>query len=163
MGLPVVPLRAGTRKGDKFYKQAQAAQIKKDWDQALQLYMQAVDEDPRDTGYLIGLQQARFQAAALHVDRGQKDRADGKLQEAIGEFQKAVIADPSSALALQELKRTQDMLRKPPATAEGRTLTPVEQIRNSNRRCGGFLRSSSTTSPHACCMKASARSPASPR
>jgi general secretion pathway protein D len=125
----VVPLKAGTRKGDKLYKQAQAAQLKKNWDQALQLYMEAVDEDPRDTGYLIGLQQARFQAAALHVERGQKDRSDGKLQEAIGEFQKAIIADPSSALALQELKRTEEMLRKPNATAEGRTLTPVEQIR----------------------------------
>jgi general secretion pathway protein D len=123
------PLRAATRKGDRFYKQAQAAQIKKDWDAALQFYMQAVDEDPRDTGYLIGLQQARFQASAKHVDQGQKVRADGKLEEAIGEFQKAINADPSSAMALQELKRTQDMLRQPPATAGGRTLTPVEQMR----------------------------------
>jgi general secretion pathway protein D len=122
-------LEAGTRKGDRFYKQAQAAQVKKDWDLALELYRQAVDQDPRDSGYLIGLQQSRFQASAMHVDRGQKSRADGRLEEAVSEFQKAIVADPSSALALQEMKRTQDMLRKPPATAEGRTLTPVEQIR----------------------------------
>ncbi|HYV61271.1 MAG TPA: hypothetical protein VE958_01275, partial [Bryobacteraceae bacterium] len=124
-----LPVEARTRKGDQFLKQAQAAQLKKDWDTALQFYLQAADEDPRDTAYLIGLQQARFQAANMHVERGQNKRADGKLEEAIGEFQKAVISDPSSALALQELKRTQDMLRKPPATAEGRTLTPIEQIR----------------------------------
>jgi len=125
-----LPVEARTRKGDQFLKQAQAAQLKKDWDTALQFYLQAADEDPRDTAYLIGLQQARFQAANMHVERGQNKRADGKLEEAIGEFQKAVISDPSSALALQELKRTQDMLRKPPATAEGRTLTPIEQIRS---------------------------------
>ena len=118
-----------TRKGDKFFKQAKAAEIKKDWDLALQLYRQAADEDPRDSGYLIGLQRARFQSSAMHVDRGQKVRADGKIEEAISEFQKAIIADPSSAIALQELKRTQDMLRTPPPTAEGRVLTPVEQIR----------------------------------
>jgi general secretion pathway protein D len=129
IGLVVLPTEAKTRKGDRFYKQAQEAELKKDWDRALEFYQQAVEEDGRDTGYLIGQQRARFQASAMHVERGQNSRAEGKLEEAIGEFQKAIIADPSSALALQELKRTQDMLRQPPATAEGRTLTPVEQIR----------------------------------
>jgi general secretion pathway protein D len=127
-----VLLDAATRKGDKFFKQAKTAEIKKDWDLAVDLYKQAADEDPRDSGYLIGLQRARFQSSAMHVDRGQKIRADGNLAEAIGEFQKAVVADPSSAIALQELKRTQDMLRSPTATDGGRTLTPVEQMRRES-------------------------------
>jgi general secretion pathway protein D len=135
-----LPGEARTRKGDQFLKQAQAAEIKKDWDLALQLYMQAVDEDPRDTGYLIGLQRVRFQTASVHVARGQNSRADGKLDEAIGEFQKAIIADPSSAIALQELKRTQDMLRAPTPTADGRTLTPLEQVRReSNQQIESML------------------------
>ena len=46
----------------------------------------------------------------MHVNAGQKLRADGKLEEAMAEFQKALIADPSSAIALQEIKRTQQML-----------------------------------------------------
>ena len=124
-----VPLGARTRKGDRFYKQAREGEIKKDWDTALQFYLQAVDEDPKDTGYLIGSQKARFQTANRHVELGQTRRAEGKLDEAIAEFQKAFAADPSSALAVQELKRTQDMLRRPQASAEGRTLTPVEQVR----------------------------------
>jgi len=123
------PGQAGTRKGDKLFKQAQAAEARKDWDLALQFYKQAVDEDPRDSGYLIGMQRSRFQASSMHVDRGQKSRADGKLEEAIAEFQKAIIADPSSAIALQELKRTQDMLNAPTSSAGGRVLTPVEQMR----------------------------------
>ena len=53
------PGQAGTRKGDKLFKQAQAAEVRKDWDVALQLYKQAVDEDPRDSGYLIGMQRRR--------------------------------------------------------------------------------------------------------
>src|SRR5579862_950154 len=127
-----VLLDAATRKGDKIFKQAKAAEVKKDWDLALDLYKQAANEDPRDSGYLIGLQRARFQSSAMHVDRGQKVRADGKIEEAISEFQKAIIADPSSAVALQELRRTQDMLRVPPSTTQGRVLTPVEQIRRDS-------------------------------
>src|SRR5438128_265059 len=101
-------VEAKTRKGDRLLKQAQEAELKKDWDMALQFYMQCVEEDPKDTGYLIGLQRARFQTAVMHVERGQNLRAEGKLQEAITEFQKAVVADPSASLALQELKRTQE-------------------------------------------------------
>ena len=100
-----LPGQAGTRKGDKFFKQARAAELKKDWDAALQFYKQAVDEDPRDSGYLIGMQRSRFQASSMHVDRGQKIRAEGNIQDAIAEFQKAIIADPSSAIALQDLRR----------------------------------------------------------
>jgi general secretion pathway protein D len=124
-----VALEARTRKGDRSYHQAQTAELKKDWDSAVQFYLDAVEEDPKDTGYVIGLQKARFQAAGMHVERGQARRADGKLEEAMAEFQKAISSDPSSAIALQELKRTQDMLRRPPPTAEGRTLTPAEQVR----------------------------------
>ena len=124
-----LPGEARTRKGDKFLKQAQAAEIRKDWDLALQLYKEAVDEDPRDSGYLIGMQRSRFQASQMHVQRGQKSRAEGKMDEALREFQTAIVADPSSAIALQELKRTQDMLRSPTASAGGQVLTPVEQIR----------------------------------
>jgi len=128
------PIQAGTRKGDRFYKQAQTAEVKKDWDLALALYKQAVDEDPRDSGYLIGMQRSRFQASSMHVVKGQKDRADGNIQESISEFQKAIVADPSSAIALQELKRTQDMLRTPAATVGGKSLTPVEQIRRESNQ-----------------------------
>lgn len=126
MGLPAT---GRTRKGDRYLKQAQAAENKKDWDLALQLYMQALDEDPRDSGYVIGLQRVRFQAAAMHVQRGQRSREQGNLQDAINEFQRAVAADPSSPVALQELKRTQEMLRQPAASSGGRTLTPAEQVR----------------------------------
>ena len=124
-----LPMAGGTRKGDRYLKQAQAAENKKDWDTALQFYMQALDEDPRDAGYLIGYQRVRFQTAAMHVDRGQRLRSDGKIQEAINEFQRAIVADPSSAMALQELKRTQDLLRQPSAATGGQVLTPVEQVR----------------------------------
>ena len=103
-------LEAKNKKGDKFLKDGQAAETKGDWDTALRLYQQAVDENPADPSYLIAMRHARFEAGQMHVDKGQKLRSDGKVQEAVGEFQRAIIADPASAIGLQELKRTQQML-----------------------------------------------------
>jgi general secretion pathway protein D len=104
-------LEAGGGKNDKqLFKEAQAAEQRKDWDKALELYLQALDKKPADPEYLIAMRRARFQAGEMHVSLGQKLRSDGKLKEAMGEFQKALIADPSSSMAIQEMKRTQQMI-----------------------------------------------------
>jgi general secretion pathway protein D len=122
-------LEAGNRKGDKLLKQGQAAEAKGDWDAALDFYEKAVDEGPTDPAYLIAMRRARFEDGQMHVNRGQKIRSEGKVQEAYQEFQKALVADPSSDIAIQELKRTQQMLEGAKAGAAQTGLTPVEQVR----------------------------------
>src|ERR1700681_3420279 len=127
--LLVTGLEARTRKGDKLVKDGRAAEARSDWDTALALYEQAVDQDPSDIGYLVPMRKARFESGQKHVDTGQKLRAEGKLEAAVQEVQKALIADPSSAIALQEIKRIQEMLRAPARTgakADERGLTPAE-------------------------------------
>src|SRR5438093_8706629 len=54
----------------------------------------------------------RFLAAASHVHRGQLLREAGKLDEALAEFQKATAIDPSSFIAQQEIRRTQQMIQE---------------------------------------------------
>ncbi|HEY4362406.1 MAG TPA: cohesin domain-containing protein [Bryobacteraceae bacterium] len=103
-------LVAKNRKGEQLLKQGAAAQLQGDWDKALDLYRQAVDTAPNDSAYVIAMRRAAFEAGQRHVETGQKLRSDGKVAEALQEFQKAILADPSSAIALQELKRTQPML-----------------------------------------------------
>lgn len=127
---------ARTRKGDKLLKDGRAAEAKGDWDAALTLYEQAVDQDPADIGYLVPMRKARFEAGQKHVDAGQKLRSEGKLEQAMQEFQKALVADPSSAIALQEMKRIQDMLAapaRPGAKVEDRGLTPSERARRQSQ------------------------------
>src|ERR1700722_2069984 len=97
-------------KGDKDFKAAEAAATKLDWDKALQLYMTALDKNPNNPAYTIGMRRARFQAGQMHVNLGQKLRTSGKVEEAMAEFQRAIVADPSSSIAIQELKRTQEIL-----------------------------------------------------
>ncbi|MSV35066.1 MAG: hypothetical protein EXQ47_05635 [Bryobacterales bacterium] len=127
-------LQAKTRKGDRFLRDGRLAEAKGDWDTALQLYEQAYDEDPMDAGYMAVMRRGRFQTSQKHVDAGQKLRTTGQLEEALQEFQKALIADPSSAIALQEIKRVQDMLAAGTANVrpEDRGLTPAERIRRDS-------------------------------
>jgi general secretion pathway protein D len=133
--LLVSGLYAKNRKADKLLKDGIAAEAKGDWDKALDLYEKAVDLDPSDIAYLVPMRKARFEAGQAHVKAGQKLRMDGRLEEAVQEFQKALVADPSSAIALQEVKRIQTMLSAPRtgARVEDRGLTPAELTRRQSQ------------------------------
>ncbi len=120
---------ARTKKGDKLLKEGRVAEQKKDWDKALDLYEKALSEDPSDTGYEICVRRVRFQAAQAHVNAGQKLRHEGKVTEALSEFEKAYAMDPSSAIAEQELRRTLEMIdrnNRSQAKPEDRGLTAAE-------------------------------------
>lgn len=121
-------------KGDKDFKAAQVAATRQDWDKALDLYMQALDKNPNNSAYTIGMRGARFQAGQMHVNRGQKLRSDGKVEEAMAEFEKAIVADPSSSIAIQESHRTNAMLneKKPGLKPGEAALTPAERERKSS-------------------------------
>src|ERR1035438_9591612 len=103
-------IQAKTKQGEKDFKAGQAAEAKGDWDGAVTLYQKASDEAPAELGYQIAMRRARFQSGQKHIEAGVKLRGDTKIQEAVQEFQKAIVTDPSSSLAIQELKRTQQML-----------------------------------------------------
>jgi general secretion pathway protein D len=118
-------------KGASDYKDAQAAEIRLDWDRALRSYMSALDKDPTNTTYAIAMRRARFQASQMHVNQGQKLRVGGKLVEALGEFQKALIADPSSAIAIEEIKRAQAALEE--NAADGLTSAERAQAEADNK------------------------------
>jgi len=117
----VVTLPAIADKAKSLFVQGQDAEAHQNYEAAYDLYRQAYDLKPRDLRYRAAFERARFEAAASIVHRGQKLREEGKLQEAVAEFQKAVAIDPSSFIAQQELKRTlrlmNDMQNPPPQAA----------------------------------------------
>jgi len=84
----------------------------------------------------LGERRVRFQVGMLHVEAGQKLRQAGKLGEALVEFQKAFAVDPSSAIALQEIRRTTealDQMRKGPASPGDKPMTAVEQAQKQSQ------------------------------
>ncbi|MCX6593365.1 MAG: cohesin domain-containing protein [Acidobacteria bacterium] len=104
--------QARTRKGDKALKAGDVAEAQQDYGAALEHYEEALKTDPRDPSYLLRVRKARFRAGQTRVDSGQKLRNEGKLEEALREFQRAFAIDPSSSIAEQELKRTYQMIER---------------------------------------------------
>lgn len=138
LSLPPATLLASNRKGDKLLNDARQEEARGNLDHALQLAAQALEQDPSDPGYQLEVRRVRFEAGEMHVKNGQKLRNEGKLSEALAEFEKAYATDPSSDIAMQEIKRTREMIRRnsnpdnPGAALPGaqpedeKTLTPSE-------------------------------------
>src|SRR3954447_24240916 len=92
------------------YNKGKNAEARQNYEQAYDFYKKAYDQTPQDVSYRSAYERLRFLAGASHVHRGQLLREAGRLQEAMVEFQKAVEIDPSSAIAKQEIKVTQQMI-----------------------------------------------------
>jgi len=129
--LPAIADKAKT-----IYEQGHDAEARQNYEAAYDLYKQAYDLKPKDLRYRAGFERMRFKAAATKVHRGQVLRDDGKLQEALAEFQKALQIDPSLFIAQQELKKTMQMINNitnPPPQAAG----PPNNLERRIREAGG--------------------------
>ncbi len=127
--LGAVAMQAKNKKGEQSYKLGAAAELKNDWDTAVAQYQKAAEEDPANPTYEIAMRRARFESGQKHVEAGVKLRNDGKVQEAMQEFQKALLTDPASQVALQEIKRTQQMLLGGAAAPGSAGLTATEKMK----------------------------------
>ncbi len=124
-------------KSKKYFREGRKAEQRNDLDAALVLYERAAREKPGHASYVLAARRLRFHASMLHLDRGHKLRAAGKLVEAVQEFERAFAIDPSSAIAEQELRRTLAVLdaqkaapapgSTPPASTAPQPMTPREQ------------------------------------
>src|SRR5690242_7887679 len=142
MAAPMAPLQAKNRKGDKYLGEGRMHETKREWDAALESYEKALSEDPAEMVYQMAVDKTRFQAAQEHVSRGIKTRAKGLLGEALLEFQKAYAINPGSAVAVQEINRTQEMILRErkrvedtgrESAPEQRALTPAEEMKRATR------------------------------
>jgi len=119
-------LAAGCPKGKSDYNQGHKAETLQDYDAAFDYYLKALKTDPENATYKIGLGRARFEAGEFHVKQGRKLRDKGDLQGAIGEFQRALVIDPSSPIADQELQKTVTMLAEKDHAADAAAAPPAD-------------------------------------
>jgi general secretion pathway protein D len=118
----VAILPAIADKAKTVYEKGQDAEARQQYEAAYEFYKQAFEMKPKDLRYKASFQRMRFKAAAMVVHHGVILREQGKLPEALAEFQKAAQIDPSLFSAQQEMKRTQQMIDNainPPAPAAG--------------------------------------------
>ena len=123
-------------KAKSAYDKGQDAEARENFEAAYNFYKQAYDLKPKDLRYKASFERLRFKAAATIVHHAQGLRDEGKLQEALAEFQKAAQIDPSLFIAQQELKRTLQMINdasNPPPQAAG----PPNQLEKKIRDAPG--------------------------
>jgi len=106
----VVTLAIAADKAKSLYNKGKDAEARQNYELAYDCYKQAYDLKPGDLTYRSSFERLRFLAGASHVHRGQLLREAGQLDAALAEFQKAVDIDPSSAIAQQEIRHTQQMI-----------------------------------------------------
>ncbi len=118
-----VTLPLGAESAHSAYNKGVDAEKRQDYERAFEYYQEAYRQKPKDLRYRTAYEHTKFLAGAAHVHRGQLLRDGGKLEEAVAEFQKASTIDPSSFIAQQELRRTQDMINK--ATNPPQAVAPM--------------------------------------
>jgi general secretion pathway protein D len=129
--LPAIADKAKT-----IYEKGQDAEARQNFEAAYELYRQAYDLKPKDLRYRTSFERMRSKAAQTIVHHGVILRDQGKMEEALAEFQKAAQIDPSLFSAQQELKRTLQMMndaRNPPPQAAG----PPSSLERKIREAGG--------------------------
>ena len=97
-------------KAKDLFDKGRDAEARQQYEAAFGFFRQAYQLKPKDLRYRAAFEHSRFDAGAEVVHRGQKLRQEGKLQDAVAEFQKALTIDPSSFIAQQELTRTLKMI-----------------------------------------------------
>lgn len=135
--VPTMPLEAKTRKGDKLLNAGRKVEAQGNYEKALELYEQALKDDLGDVSYQLAARRARFEASLIYVKNGQKLREAGNLEEALVAFSKAIVLDPSSSIAIQEVRRTRAMIEEESVKAGkpstyNRGLTPAQRGRKDS-------------------------------
>jgi len=120
--LVVVTVATAADKAKGFFNKGQDAEARQNFEAAYDFFKQAYDLKPKDLRYRTSYERTRFEAAASIVHRGQAARDEGKMDDAVALFQKALAIDPSLFIAQQELKKTLQMMndiKNPPPQAAG--------------------------------------------
>ena len=91
------------------------AELRQDYDTAYEDYLHAHQKKPSDMRYQERLDRMRFQAAAIHVDRGRVLRQSGDIAGALNQFTRALQIDPGNEAAAQEIQITRSQDKAPGA------------------------------------------------
>ena len=98
--------------GSSAHSKARSAAQQGDWDAAVVHYTRAVNEDPNNIEYRLGLERALIEAGAYHVQQGQKRLAAEDLENAIAELELSIDLDPTNRYAQSILEETKQRLEE---------------------------------------------------
>ncbi len=87
------------------YKQGNLAEINKDYDRAIKYYEQALIENPNEKVYRLALFRVKAAAALSSLEKARQLLSEGKKEEALEAYKKALSYDPGNRFILDEYRR----------------------------------------------------------
>jgi general secretion pathway protein D len=108
----LLTIPAAADKASDSYNKGKEAEGRQNYEEAYEFYRQAYELKPKEARYRMAYQRSRFAAAASMVKRGQALRDEGKLEEALAQFERAIQVDPGLFVARQEAQRTREMIQQ---------------------------------------------------
>jgi general secretion pathway protein D len=104
--LPIVTLLiASCHSGHSAFKSGNLALASRNYEQAMQQYKIALDQEPENNEYRMKYEQSRFSAAFQHFDAGRRAFEATDLETARKEFTRSIEIDPTNGYAELQLQR----------------------------------------------------------
>ncbi|MFB0565577.1 MAG: secretin N-terminal domain-containing protein [Candidatus Aminicenantaceae bacterium] len=86
------------------YRLGTEAAINKDWDEAVKYYEKAIWENPKNSVYRLALLRSKIFASYYHLLEARKFVAQGMKEEALVEYEKALVYDPLNRVISEEAR-----------------------------------------------------------
>jgi general secretion pathway protein D len=89
---------------NRSYKLGTEAATNKNWDEAIEHFEAAIQQDPNNSAYRLALTRAKILASLSHVYNARRLASEGKTEEALAEYDVALSYDPSNHMIAQEVR-----------------------------------------------------------
>jgi tetratricopeptide (TPR) repeat protein len=86
------------------YKLGTEAALNKNWDEAIKYYERAAQEDSNSPVYRLALFRAKISASYTHLHEARKLAYQGRKEEALVEYEKALSYDPCNRAIAEEVR-----------------------------------------------------------
>ena len=102
------------------------------WDEAVEHYRRAVQQDPNRTDYKIALERASINASHVHLDQARILEARGMFEDALREYRRAGEYDPTNRQIAFKVQEIEKRLRE--AIESARAKPDIVKMREQARR-----------------------------
>jgi len=135
----IILVLSGCSTFNQSYKLGTEAAANKNWDEAIKHYEKAMQEDPSNAAYRLALTRAKILASYSHVFKARKLAAEGKKEEALAEYQKAISYTPNDRAIAVEAQLLTAKEQESPEPKETKIEPPVKLRVNDQKLSLNFM------------------------